>query len=84
MSIRALSFAVCASTLSLALLPAADVDRLASIDQRYYQAVKPTDSELRWQQIPWMQDLAAAAKQAKKEKRPLFLWVSGDEPLDRC
>jgi hypothetical protein len=81
---RAFSLTFLASTLTLTLLPAADVDRLASIDQRYYQAVKPTDSELRWQQIPWMQDLAAATKQAKKEKRPLFLWVSGDEPLDRC
>jgi hypothetical protein len=31
-----------------------------------------------------MQDLDVAVKQAKKEKRPLFIWVAGDEPLERC
>ncbi len=84
MPIRVFSLAVCAATLAVAFVPASDVDRLTAIDQRYYQAIKPTNSELRWQRIPWMQNLAAAVKQAKKEKRPLFLWVSGDEPLDRC
>jgi hypothetical protein len=64
--------------------PGADIDRLAAIDVRLYEAIKPSTKEMRWQQIPWMQDLAAAAKQAKKEKRPLFLWVAGDQPLDRC
>jgi hypothetical protein len=74
--------------LAAILLPGAarggDVDRLAPIDVLYYRSVKPTEAETRWQQIPWMQDLAAAVKVAKKEKRPLFLWSSGDQPLDRC
>jgi hypothetical protein len=84
MLIRSLSFALLASTLFSARLSAADTDRLAAIDLRYYQAIKPAPSETRWRQVPWMQDLAAAVKQAKKEHRPLFVWVSGDEPLERC
>ena len=63
---------------------AADTDRLSPIDRRCYHAMKPAQSEVRWQQIPWTQDLAEAVKEAKKEKRPLFVWVAGDEPLGRC
>jgi hypothetical protein len=64
--------------------PPSDTDRLTPIDLRWYRAIKPADSEMRWQEIPWMQDLATAAAVAKKEKRPLFVWVAGDEPLERC
>jgi hypothetical protein len=63
---------------------ASDTDRFAPVDRLMYQAIKPVDSEMRWKEVPWMQDLDAAVKQAKKEKRPLFIWVSGDEPLERC
>jgi hypothetical protein len=47
-------------------------------------AIKPRPEELRWQQIPWMQDLTEAAKLSKAENRPLLVWASGDEPLERC
>ena len=79
-------------TLALALLALSlpstvrgdEMPRLPPADAPYYRAIKPREDETRWQAVPWMQDLEAAVKQAKKEKRPLFLWVAGDEPLERC
>jgi hypothetical protein len=46
--------------------------------------VKPTAKELAWLQIPWVLDLNAAQSTAKAERRPIFLWVTGDDPLERC
>lgn len=46
--------------------------------------VKPTAEELKWRRIPWMTDLAAAQRVARQEGRPLLLWASGDDPLERC
>lgn len=52
---------------------------------RMYVAVKkPHPGELKWQTIPWLTDLAEGIRQAKDEKRPLLLWVSGDDPLEKC
>jgi hypothetical protein len=47
-------------------------------------AIKPTPSELRWRQIPWVLDLTEGQRLAQEEGRPIFLWVTGDEPLERC
>jgi hypothetical protein len=47
-------------------------------------AIKPTADELRWQQIPWIMDLAVGQRLARAERRPIFLWVTGDDPLERC
>ncbi len=47
-------------------------------------AIKPTPEELRWQQIPWVTDLAEGQRLAQAERRPIFLWVTGDDPLERC
>ena len=47
-------------------------------------AIKPAPEELRWQQIPWLTDLAEGQRQAQAERRPIFLWVTGDDPLERC
>jgi hypothetical protein len=47
-------------------------------------AIKPAASELKWQRIPWVLDLARGAEAAKRENRPIFLWVTGDDPLERC
>jgi hypothetical protein len=46
--------------------------------------IKPSAGELAWLKIPWMLDLKAAQKTAKAEDRPIFLWVTGDDPLGRC
>jgi hypothetical protein len=47
-------------------------------------AIKPTPAELKWQKIPWVLDLAEGQRLAKAEGRPVFLWVTGDPPLERC
>ena len=47
-------------------------------------AIKPTSEELRWQKIPWVLDLSEGQRLAKAEGRPIFLWVTGDDPLERC
>jgi len=47
-------------------------------------AIKPAPEELRWQQIPWVTDLAEGQRLARAERRPIFLWVTGDDPLERC
>jgi hypothetical protein len=80
---HALGLALIVASLAPALR-GEDWPRLGPVDAPYYRAIKPREDETRWQAVPWMQDLEAAVKQAKKEKRPLFLWVAGDEPLERC
>lgn len=47
-------------------------------------AVKPAARELTWERIPWTLDLMDAQRTAKAEKRPIFLWATGDDPLERC
>jgi len=47
-------------------------------------AIKPTAEELHWQQVPWVTDLAEGQRLAQAERRPIFLWVTGDDPLERC
>ena len=60
-------------------------DRLPADAARMYGFVKtPHPGEPRWQQIPWLTDLGEGIKLAKGEKRPLVLFVSGDDPLEKC
>jgi len=62
-----------------------DVQRLPPDAARVYAAIKTAHpGEFKWQQIPWMLDLEEGIRLARKEKRPLLLFVSGDEPLERC
>jgi len=62
-----------------------DVGRLPRDAARMYAFVKqPHPGELKWQQIPWLTDLAEGIRQARAENRPLVLFVSGDEPLEKC
>jgi hypothetical protein len=61
------------------------VARLPADAARMYGFVKtPHPGELQWQQIPWLTDLGEGIQQAKEEKRPLLLFVSGDDPLEKC
>ena len=48
------------------------------------EALKVRESDRAWQQIPWLTDLAEGQRQAQRERRPILLWVSGDDPLERC
>jgi hypothetical protein len=38
----------------------------------------------RWREIPWYTDVNEGIMAARAEKRPLLLWVTGDDPLGRC
>jgi hypothetical protein len=61
------------------------MDRLPADAARMYRFVTtPQPGELKWQQIPWLTDLPEGIRQAKAEKRPLVLFVSGDDPLEKC
>lgn len=51
---------------------------------RQAAVIKPSADELRWRQIPWMTNLAQGQQTAQAEGRPIFLWVTGDDPLERC
>ena len=48
------------------------------------KVIKPSAAELKWQRIPWITDLTKAQGVAQRERRPVFLWVTGDDPLERC
>jgi hypothetical protein len=50
---------------------------------------RPQAHDLVWRQIPWYTDPTDALKQAREEKRPLFVWLAGGRdrdgnPLERC
>jgi hypothetical protein len=50
---------------------------------------RPNAHDLVWRQIPWYTDPTDALKQAREEKRPLFVWLAGGRdrdgsPLERC
>lgn len=63
----------------------ADVDRLPKDAGLIYAYVKkPISGELKWQQIPWTVDLHEGIRLAQTEKRPLLMFVSGDDPLEKC
>lgn len=60
-------------------------DRLPADAARMYGFVKsPHPGELKWQEVPWLTDLREGIRQAKAEGRPLVLFVSGDDPLEKC
>jgi hypothetical protein len=46
--------------------------------------VRQDDAQLRWRDIPWYTDGAEGLKAARTEKRPVLLFVTGDDPLGRC
>ncbi|MFO0807987.1 MAG: hypothetical protein U0746_05150 [Gemmataceae bacterium] len=57
--------------------------------ERRAATLVPTKEQLRYQEIPWVHDLAEAQKIAKAENRPLFLWGYGgrarpDNGLEGC
>jgi hypothetical protein len=68
-----------------AAAPTSDVSRLSPEAARMYAAVRnPRPGELGWQQIPWGVDLQQGIQRAREEGRPLLLFVSGDDPLEKC
>ncbi len=73
----------------VALLCAPPADPVPERAQLEAKAVRPAAAGFRWQDIPWHTDAATALAEAKKENRPLFVWMAGGRdrdgtPLERC
>jgi hypothetical protein len=47
-------------------------------------AIRPRPGELGWRAIPWRRDLVEGQEAARRERRPIFLFVSAYDPLGRC
>jgi hypothetical protein len=63
---------------------ARDVRRLPDAAARLYADVTVFPREMKYRQIPWLLSLEQGIRLAKREKRPLLIWTSGDDPLERC
>jgi hypothetical protein len=68
--------------------PAQPRPTLAELEKRAAGLI-PAKDQLRYQEIPWVHDLAAAQAVARTEHRPIFLWGYGgrgrpDNGLEGC
>ncbi len=61
-----------------------DVNRLNAESAQLYADTTLFPREMKYQQIPWLLDLEKGIQLAKEEKRPVLIWTSGDDPLERC
>jgi hypothetical protein len=83
---RALFAAAVVASWAAAQAPARPT--LAQLERRA-AGLLPTQDQLRYQEIPWIHDLAEAQATAVAERRPLFLWGYGgrarpDNGLEGC
>lgn len=62
-----------------------DVARLPAATAQLYGDTTLFPQATKWRDaIPWILDLDEGIRLAKEEKRPLLIWTSGDDPLERC
>jgi hypothetical protein len=62
-----------------------DVARLPAPAAQLYADTTLFPQPTKWRDaIPWVLDLEAGIRLARDEKRPVLIWVSGDDPLERC
>jgi hypothetical protein len=61
-----------------------DVVRLPKATARLYADTTLFPQPTKWLQVPWLLDLDEGIRVAKAEGRPVLIWVSGDDPLERC
>lgn len=61
-----------------------ELGRLPSKAARLYGETFFFPQPTRWLEIPWLLDLNEGIRLAKQENRPVLIWVSGDDPLERC
>ena len=80
------------SLMTVTLLSVASVMGVAAAQERLTHeelarraaVIKPSSAELKWQQVPWVRDSAEGQRLARAEKRPICLWVTDGDPLERC
>lgn len=82
------AIAGCLFGVAIALAQPPSKPSLAQLEKRA-ATLLPTKEQLRYQEIPWIHDLAEAQKVAQAEKRPIFLWGYGgrgrpDNGLEGC
>ena len=64
---------------------AEDTAQLPAPAARLYADTTLFPRPTKWRDaIPWLLDLDEGIRLAKQERRPLLLWTSGDDPLERC
>jgi hypothetical protein len=62
-----------------------DVARLPAGAARLYADTTLFPQPTKWRDgISWMLDLEEGVRVARAEKRPVLIWTSGDDPLERC
>jgi hypothetical protein len=61
-----------------------DIARLPKGAARLYADTTLFPQPTRWLEVPWVLSLEEAVRAAKAERRPVLIWVSGDDPLERC
>ena len=78
-------------TLALLSAPALAAERAPEVVEMLRKAAahRSGASDFTWREIPWYDEPAPALKQARDEKRPLFVWLAGGRdrdgsPLERC
>jgi hypothetical protein len=65
--------------------PHADVSWLPPDAVQIYADTTLFPRSTKWlENIPWLLDLKEGLRAAKAEGRPILIWVSGDDPLERC
>ena len=61
-----------------------DVSRLPAGAAQLYADVTIFPRAMKYREIPWLLSLEEGIRVAKQERRPLLIWTSGDDPLERC
>lgn len=61
-----------------------DVSRLPADAAQLYADTTLFPREMKYREIPWLLDLDEGLRLARQEKRPVLIWTSGDDPLERC
>ncbi len=64
--------------------PHPDVPLLPQEAARLYADTTLFPRPTRWLEVPWLLDLNEGIRVARAEHRPVLIWVSGDDPLERC
>jgi hypothetical protein len=72
-SFLAISFAICVAQAQTSTPSRPSLEQL----EKRTAGLIPTKEQLRYQEIPWIHDLAEAQKVAQAERRPIFLWGYG-------
>jgi hypothetical protein len=87
-ALLALTLALCASQARADVRPVSakeDVGRLPAAAAGLYADTTLFPQPTKWRDaIPWLLDLEEGIRVAREEKRPVLIWTSGDDPLERC